>query len=145
MTLFGTCSNLAFATNFAVAEGNFYFTPHISTNDSRDLFKIAANMASCFAATCEQTRKPTVCAEACSASQLLPSSMAFDYDQESGFLNCVLRLCDNTCSLTYVTQDVLGSGVSSSPDITTEGSEYQILTRLFIMYLFRTAFKLWFL
>ncbi|KAK1702947.1 uncharacterized protein BDZ83DRAFT_773192 [Colletotrichum acutatum] len=112
VTLFGTCSNLEFATKFAVAERNTDFTPYFSTNDSRDLFNIAANMASCFAAaTCEQTRKPTVCAEACSPSKLLSSPTAFDYEQESGFLNCVLRLCDHTCSLPYVNQDVLGIGV----------------------------------
>ncbi|KAK7443017.1 hypothetical protein Landi51_09220 [Colletotrichum acutatum] len=120
VTLFGTCSNLEFATKFAVAERNTDFTQYFSTNDSRDLFNIAANMASCFAATCEQTRKPAVCAEACSPSKLLSSPTAFDYEQESGFLNCVLRLCDNTCSLPYVNQDVLGIGVSSLPNLTTE-------------------------
>ncbi|KAG7039980.1 hypothetical protein JMJ77_0010258 [Colletotrichum scovillei] len=109
VTLFSTCSNLEFSTNFATAEENVNFTPYFSTNDSTDLFKVAANIASCFVATCEQTRKPTLCADACSPAKLLSSPTTFDY--MLGLPDCVVRLCDNTCSLPYVDPDVLGIGV----------------------------------
>ncbi|KXH45106.1 hypothetical protein CSIM01_01235 [Colletotrichum simmondsii] len=109
VTLFSTCSNLEVSTNFATAEENVNFTPYFSTNDSTDLFKVAASIASCFAATCEQTRKPTLCADACSPAKLLSSPTTFDY--MLGLPNCVVRLCDNTCSLPYVDPDVLGIGV----------------------------------
>ncbi|KAK1446931.1 hypothetical protein CCUS01_02490 [Colletotrichum cuscutae] len=55
-----TQTNLEFSKDSATAEESVNFTPYFSTNDSRDLFKVAASIASCFAATCEQTRKPTL-------------------------------------------------------------------------------------
>ncbi|UQC76592.1 uncharacterized protein CLUP02_18105 [Colletotrichum lupini] len=92
VTLFSTCSNLEFSTNFATAEENDNFTSYFSTNDSTDLFKVAASIASCFAATCEQTRKPTLCADACSPAELLSSPTTFDY--MLGLPNCIVRLSD---------------------------------------------------
>ncbi|KZL79429.1 hypothetical protein CI238_01330 [Colletotrichum incanum] len=109
VTLFSMCSNLDYASNLAEVEKSSSFATHFSVNHSGELSTIASRMTTCFATTCEQTRNPALCATACSASNLLSSPTTFDYNK--GLPDCVIRLCDSTCSLPYVDPDVLGIGV----------------------------------
>lgn len=106
VTLFGTCSNLDYTTSLGKTGS---FAAYFPADDSRELSTIASRITTCFATTCEQTRNPALCATACSASNLLSSATAFDYNR--GLPDCVVRLCDSTCSLPYVDPDVLGIGV----------------------------------
>lgn len=113
VTLFGTCSNLQYASIVAEAYENSTLGKYFSaTSAEDDIALITSKMTTCFATTCEETRNPALCANACSATSLMASSTAFDFSR--GVPDCVLRLCDSTCALPYVDPDVLGIGVSSS-------------------------------
>lgn len=109
VTLFGTCSILGYATSL---ESNDSFAAYFSTSDTTELSTIALNIATCFATTCEQTRKPADCIEACTASKTLLNPEALDY--KNSLMLCIDKLCSNTCSLPYVDPDVLGIRVRSS-------------------------------
>lgn len=118
VTLFGICSNLARAAERApmdnvTSAARDYFPVVDPTNN--DLSMVTSNIASCFASTCDLTREPDKCKDACSLDNFLasPSQLNFNSDNSNtGALACVSRLCDNTCGLPYADQDVLGIGVS---------------------------------
>ncbi|KAF6799432.1 hypothetical protein CMUS01_15654 [Colletotrichum musicola] len=109
VTLFGTCSNLQYASMVAATHENSTFGNYFSVASAQDIALITSKMTTCFATTCEETRNPALCANACSATSLMASSTAFDFSR--GVPDCILRLCDSTCALPYVDPDVLGIGV----------------------------------
>ncbi|KAK0631174.1 hypothetical protein B0T17DRAFT_530312 [Bombardia bombarda] len=126
VTFFGICSNLGNATLLALAQdpssavyaaflGSNAITAGVaesSANVNNDVVRVASSIATCFASTCEQTRDPNVCRNACSAQQLLGAAeIGSSLDIRGNMGVCVQQLCDNTCGLPYADQDVLGIGV----------------------------------
>lgn len=114
VTLFGLCSNLASATSFAYSSNNDSikaFFPSSLSDSLNNISLVTANIASCFANTCDKTRDPKLCAQNCTADSLLESSTSFDFSS-AGTPTCVNILCSNTCGLPYADQDLFGIGVS---------------------------------
>jgi hypothetical protein len=120
ITLFGVCTNLGQASSIIPSSSqNKILEPFFRTKDSTstNVTKVTTKIASCYASTCDLTREPYKCKEACAVDNFLgnPSRLNFNFaNNNTGSLACISRLCDNTCGLPYANQDVLGVGVSTS-------------------------------
>lgn len=117
VSLFGICTNLEHVTavlptykHMDKARGYFNVNPSAKVN----ITKTSNKIASCYASTCDLTREPDKCKDACAIDNFLadPTRLNFNLNNNNtGALACISRLCDNTCGLPYANQDVLGIGV----------------------------------
>ncbi len=119
ITLFGICTNLAQAGLIVpLSDKSKELKGLFQTAGSGDtnVTKVTNKIASCYASTCDITREPHKCKEACAVDNFLgsPARLNFNFENNNtGSLACISRLCDNTCGLPYANQDVLGVGVST--------------------------------
>lgn len=113
VTFFGVCTNLNRATGLSDPPIMFFF-PNTQEDDVID---ITSKIATCFASTCDLTREPDKCQKACAMDnvQARPGDLNFNLEESNaGVLICVKTLCESTCGLPYVNQDVFGPGVGDS-------------------------------
>ena len=118
VTLFGVCSNLGNATALALSQSpasgihGVFAAPNGSASITDQITRVASTIASCFEATCGQTRDPATCHTSCASAQLLQAGAeGSSLNIGRNMLACASMLCENTCGLPYANQDVLGIGV----------------------------------
>ncbi|TQW00943.1 hypothetical protein IF1G_00874 [Cordyceps javanica] len=144
VSLFGVCTNLDHITevlptykHMDKARGFFSVNPSAKTNISR----VTSKVASCYASTCDLTREPDKCKEACAIDNFLaqPTRLNFNLqNNNTGAMACISRLCDNTCGLPYANQDVLGIGV-----LTTYYVQALALLVIATTFLASAGYQLW--
>lgn len=119
VSLFGICTNLDHVTTVLPTYkkmdkvGSFF---NVTKGARPNITRTTAKIASCYASTCDLTREPDKCKEACAMDNFLagPDRLNFNLqNNNTGAMACISRLCDNTCGLPYANQDVLGIGVCS--------------------------------
>ncbi|KAJ3493419.1 hypothetical protein NLG97_g4740 [Lecanicillium saksenae] len=144
VSLFGVCINLDHITSVLptykdMDKAKAYF--NVNPSAKPNITKVTSKIASCYASTCDLTREPDKCKEACAMDNFLaePTRLNFNLNNNNtGALACISRLCDNTCGLPYANQDVLGIGVLTTYYV-------QALTLLLIAtaFLASAGYQLW--
>jgi hypothetical protein len=108
-TVFGVCSNLGSITagisTGVVAQS---VQPYFPLQRQSDIGQVSATLTSCLISTCDASREPENCIEACNIPNLYSATNSTNLTAVTA---CLSLICGNTCALPYANQDVMGVGV----------------------------------